>query len=138
MTEKNVVEYDPSRLMDAVRDRIKAEFVGLIPEDAWKEMVKSEVDNFLAPRHEPYNNQRELPSLFQGVVLEELKTAVKAKMKEYLESKEWATQWGGQPMNTASEAVRKLVVEKSGEIMANVLGASMQAAVENLKNQLRM
>ena len=136
MAEKDIVPYDPSRLMDAVRDRIKSEFVGLIPEDAWKEMVKGEVDSFFAARHEPYNNQRELPSLFQGVVLEELKTAVKAKMKEYLESEEWTGQWDGDGRNVASEAVRKLVVEKSGEIVANVLGGMMQAALENMRGRL--
>lgn len=30
-----VEKFDPSKLMDGVRDRIKATFVALIPDDQW-------------------------------------------------------------------------------------------------------
>ncbi len=133
------MQYDPSRLMDSVRDRIKAEFVGLIPEDAWKEMVKAEVDKFFEMQHDNgYGNRTALPSAFRRVVWEELGTATKAKMKEFLASEEWTGKWDPQGNGNllASEAVRKLVAEKSGEILANVLGGAIQGVIQNMRDRL--
>ena len=39
-----VQKFDPATLMQGVKDRIKATFVSLIPEEQWEEMVKKEVD----------------------------------------------------------------------------------------------
>ena len=136
MAENEVAPYDPKRLMDAVRDRIKAEFVGLIPEDTWKKMVKTEVEQFFAEKHDnAYGTRRELPSDFQRVVWQELDKATRAKMKEYLESEEWQGHWKKNQL-VAGKAVRKLVVEKSGEIMANVLGSAIQATIEDMRNRM--
>ena len=41
-----VQKFDPATLMQGVKDRIKATFVSLIPEEQWEEMVKKEVDKF--------------------------------------------------------------------------------------------
>jgi hypothetical protein len=38
--------FDPSKLMEGVRDRIKATFVSLMPDGVWEGMVKTEVDKF--------------------------------------------------------------------------------------------
>jgi len=43
-------KFDPSKLMDGVRDRIKATFVSLIPDDQWEVMVKKEIDAFFEPK----------------------------------------------------------------------------------------
>lgn len=48
---KNQIEkFDPSKLMDGVRDRIKATFVSLIPDDAWEKMVEKEIYTFTTGR----------------------------------------------------------------------------------------
>ena len=41
--ENQIEKFDPSKLMDGVRDRIKATFVSLIPDDAWNSMVEKEL-----------------------------------------------------------------------------------------------
>ena len=38
-----VEKFDPSKLMDGVRDRIKSTFVSLIPDEAWNSMVEKEI-----------------------------------------------------------------------------------------------
>ena len=43
-----IEKFDPSKLMDGVRDRIKATFVSLIPEDHWEKLVQAEIDKFFA------------------------------------------------------------------------------------------
>lgn len=44
--DKEIQNFDPSKLMQGVKDRIKATFVSLVPDDKWDEMVKTEIDAF--------------------------------------------------------------------------------------------
>ena len=41
--DSQVEKFDPSKLMDGVKNRIKATFVSLIPDDAWDSMVEKEL-----------------------------------------------------------------------------------------------
>lgn len=54
--ENQIEKFDPSKLMDGVKDRIKATFVSLIPDDAWNSMVEKELYVFttgkIIPHHE--------------------------------------------------------------------------------------
>lgn len=43
---EQVEKFDPSTLMQGVKDRIKATFISLIPDDQWDVMVKKEIDSF--------------------------------------------------------------------------------------------
>lgn len=48
MEENQQIEkFDPSKLMDGVKDRIKATFVSLIPDEQWEQMVYAESKSFL-------------------------------------------------------------------------------------------
>lgn len=47
MADDTAIEkFDPSKLMDGVRDRIKATFVSMIPDAQWEQLVKAECDKF--------------------------------------------------------------------------------------------
>ncbi len=41
-----IEKFDPSTLMQGVKDRIKATFVSLIPDGQWETMVQKEIDTF--------------------------------------------------------------------------------------------
>ena len=44
MEENKFVEkFDPQKMMEGVKDRIKATFVSLIPDEAWNQMVEKEI-----------------------------------------------------------------------------------------------
>lgn len=47
-----IEKFDPSKLMDGVKDRIKSTFVSLIPDDAWEAMVEKEIYVFTTGRIE--------------------------------------------------------------------------------------
>ncbi len=49
---KEIEKFDPSTLMQGVKDRIKATFVSLIPDTKWEEMVEKEVDAFFNEKQE--------------------------------------------------------------------------------------
>lgn len=44
--DNQVEKFDPSTLMQGVKDRIKATFVSLVPDDKWEQMVQNEIDAF--------------------------------------------------------------------------------------------
>lgn len=140
MSDKALAPYDATKLMDAVRDRIKAEFVGLIPEDTWRQMVKAEVDRFFKDgdvySYGYGNDRKALPSQFQSVVWEALKEDTKLRVKAFLESPEWEGEWDGQGGRKAGEAVKKIVVEKSGEIVSSMLANAMQQAIEAMRSRI--
>ena len=59
-----IEKFDPAKLMDGVRDRIKATFVGMIPDQIWDKMVEREIYIFttgqIIPHHEcDYKTQDE-------------------------------------------------------------------------------
>ena len=56
--EKQIEKFDPSKLMDGVRDRIKATFVSLIPDDAWNNMVEKEIYIFTTGRIVPHHERQ--------------------------------------------------------------------------------
>lgn len=51
-TGNQVEKFDPAKLMDGVKDRIKSTFVSLIPDDAWEKMVEKEIYVFTTGRIE--------------------------------------------------------------------------------------
>lgn len=132
-----VSTYDPAKLMDAVRDRIKAEFVSLIPEDAWKKLVDAEVKKFFETTADNgYSQNRTFPSPFGKIVWEELDKETRVRVKALLESSEWAEEWDGQGGRRASETVKKLITEKSGEILTNVIGGAIQQTIEAMRTRI--
>jgi hypothetical protein len=46
---EEIQKFDPATLMQGVKDRIKATFVSLIPDEQWDVMVQKEIDSFFSP-----------------------------------------------------------------------------------------
>lgn len=58
--ENQIEKFDPSKLMDGVKDRIKATFVSLIPDDAWNSMVEKELYVFTTGKIIPHHDYKGL------------------------------------------------------------------------------
>ena len=134
--ENSVEKFDPSKLMDGVRDRVKATFVSLIPDDQWELLVKKEVDNFFKQKETNWNN-REYKSDFDCLVRDELNKMARQKMTEYLSSPDFMVIWDSNGLPVAQEAVKKLVIENSGAILANTFAGMFSGMLAEFKNQLR-
>lgn len=52
MEQNQVEKFDPAKLMDGVKDRIKSTFVSLIPDDMWAQMIEKEIYIFTTGRIE--------------------------------------------------------------------------------------
>lgn len=131
-----IAQYDASKLMDAVRDRIKAEFIGLIPEDTWKQMVKNEVDRFFAKQEVTSwgERPRTATSNFQEEVHTLLKAEVTVRLKEYFGSPEWQHAWNEHGIPLASENTKKLIAEKMPEIVQGAVGSLVQNVINSMRH----
>lgn len=131
----DVQKFNPSDLMDSVREKIKATFVSLIPEDAWTAMIEKVKNDFFTSKTE-YN--RTIPSEFETLVKSLLGKEIEARMKEYFESPEWKETWDKNGKMVAAEAIRKIVVENSGEILMATMMQPMAYAIQNIKASLNI
>ena len=133
--EKTVTTYDPEKIMDSVKARIRSEFVALIPDDAWKSLVKKSVDGFFE-RKRGYHGEE--PSEFDRLVTSLVHEEVKRRIVEYLQGPEWSAQYasatGGGMM---SEAVAKIVKENVGEIVARILGGAIQQTLVEMTSRMQ-
>lgn len=135
MAETQVAPYDATKLMDAVRDRIKAEFVGLIPEETWKQMVQTEVKRFFEVKDRSGYSHGKSYSDFQGIISEELEKETRRRLAEFLGKPEWQSHWDGY-QDAMGESLKKFMVERAGEIVTTVLGNSFQQALSGMRRNM--
>lgn len=132
--DKAVATYDPDKLMDSVRARIRSEFTSLIPDQAWHNLVKKSVDSFFEKRR-GYNGEE--PSEFERMVSTLIHEEVKKRILEYFQRPEWTVQWetdAGKKM--MSEAVEKIVKDNVGQMVAAILGNSIQSTLGEMMSRM--
>lgn len=130
-----VKPFNPNDIMKGVKDRIKATFVGMIPDEQWEEMIKKECDDFLNGRVNNSwgaNNKRYFPE-FKAVVQEELQNECRKRMKEYLDSPEFEVKWSEYGKTACSKAVENMIVENSGIMLVNMFGNVFSSMLERFK-----
>ena len=125
--------YDPSKLMDSVAAKIRAEFAGLIPEEHWRALVKKAVDGFFERRDRGYNQDK--TSDFELLVLECVRKDAAQRIAKYLEGPEWVAQWDG-AHKTVSEAVDAIVKKNAHEFINAMVGGLVQSLVEEMRSRL--
>lgn len=125
-------KYDPAKIMDAVTDRIKAEFVALIPGDQWKSMVKKEIEVFFS-ESSTYGRRN-----FTQVVNETLTLEARKRVSDYLNSPGWSTQWGERGEPLASQNIEELVVKVMPQIQKAIFAEMAQHIVDHSLQHLRV
>ena len=131
----DIQKFDPQTLMQGVKDRIKATYVSMIPDEQWESMVKKELDDFFRPKEISY--QRESKSDFQLLCRDAIHAKAKEEMVKFLATPEFLTTWESNGIPVCNEFIRKMVVENSGVILANFYGGLFQSMLMNFSNSLR-
>lgn len=129
--ENGIEKFDPSTLMQGVKDRIKATFVSLIPDEQWTEMVRSEVNKYFAPGYDGYGN-RPSYSDFTRTVHDVLNQVAKDKLNELLAQPEFTVVWKGNNYDI-SDILRKEIIEKAPDIFATMISNSVATTIQNLR-----
>lgn len=118
-----------SSLAEKVRERIQATFVELIPEDAWKKMVESEIERFTTDTR---NYNGDVPSPLRQMIQQQVRERMQVLVKQALDSPEFAPKWENNK-HMAADAVRTIVVEKAPEIFGAIFSQGVQDILNNMK-----
>lgn len=108
-----VERWNPNQFKDKVEQRIKEAFVELIPEEAFKEMVSSAIDNFTTGRvykAKDYHGREQehyQASGLERIVEEILKKEVENRLREILQSPTWGKTYEGVMGDKLLELVTK-------------------------------
>lgn len=135
---EEVVKYNPDSIMQGVKDRIKATFVGMIPDEQWEAMIKKECDEFLNGKVDNSwvsNNGRYMPE-FKVIAQQELQNECKRRMAEYLSSPEFEIIWTEHGRTTCSKTVEELIIKNSGAMLTNMFGNLFSEILYNFKQSL--
>lgn len=132
MNEVATINQAAASLKDKVTERIRSQFVDLIPEDTWKGLVEQEIEWFTKKAERQYN-QREWISPLQQEIREVLRALVDEAIKKALQDTEWLQKYGPDGSLLAGEAVIKLIKENAVEVVAQVFGSAVQGAVDNMR-----
>jgi len=133
MEENTAVEkFDLATLMNGVRERIRATFVSLIPDNAWEQMVKKEMTDFMAVKERNYRRDRY--SDFSQVVFEVMEErAIKTVNKIMEEYASW--NWDEHGRQIVSEKIQEMILTHAGQILLNVVGSMIQGNINELKSR---
>lgn len=122
-----------------IQDRIKAEFVSLIPEEMWTAMVDGVITDFTTDKPGRYNSDPIIKSPMKALINDEIgKLAKEAVMAEL--AKIAQPQWDERGQKIVSEAIKQMVSTNYNEMLASInqqmVEMAVMMAVNNLRNSL--
>lgn len=127
-----IEKFDPSTLMQGVKDRIKSTFVSLIPDEQWNHMVDIEIKKFFAPDQYGHS-KRENPSDFTRVVHEELTKVTKEMIAKQLNAEDFELSYSKGSGNV-SESIKNKIIEYAPQIFALSIESMVANVIQQMKN----
>lgn len=123
-------------IQNKIRDRIRSEFVSLIPDDAWEAMVQSVIADFTKPVKGHYQNDPMKPSPMAQMIRDEINVIAKEKVMAEIH-KLGSAHWDAFGAATANEAVIKLVTDNFPALLVSMQNGMMNMLVMNAVNAIR-
>lgn len=129
-----VEKFDPSRLMDGVRDRIKTTFVSLIPEGHWEQLCQKEIDKFFHPL-EVKTDGKKYESEFTSICNKILTDWANEHLKIVLDT--YKTNFWDNVTDAPepSQLLKDLLVQSAPEIFASVFKGMASKVVYDMRNR---
>ena len=113
----------PATLEQNVKERVKAVIGELIPDELWDKLVRDNIEEF---------KKVDLPRLVKTELAEKYKVII----QDELNKPEWQSRWDdGQ--EASSEMVHQLIVKAAPEVLAGMIGLSIQNMMYNLRSQIQ-
>jgi hypothetical protein len=133
---EEIQKFDPSTLMQGVKDRIKSTFVSLVPDGQWDTMVQKEIDAFFAEAEAPrewrgHNYSYEVktvPSPFRKMVWDLCEQQTSRVLNEYMRER-FQAKYDEAGKLIVDEVLNKLIVENAGQMFAQMIAGSIQQAM---------
>lgn len=125
-------------IQNTIKDKIRAEFANLIPDDMWKGMVQSVVSEFITDKKDGYSG-RASESPIKAMIRQEIEKMAKAHLTAELD-RLGTVSWNSYGQQVAAEAIKKMISEHFAEMLAAVqagfVEVAVMQAVQNLRNSM--
>lgn len=158
-----IEKFDPSKLMDGVKDRIKSTFVSLIPDEMWNTMVEKEIYIFttgkIIPHHDydygtktyndweervPYSDvdiknewgsvtQKAECSPLRQMIRDQLREKFQSDLKNYLNGKEYQAVYDQYGTVQVGKAIEEILIKNTDTIFKNFMASVMQKAFDQMR-----
>lgn len=110
----------PLKLVDNLKEKIKIEFVNLVPEEEWDQLIKSTIDEF---------KEKELKMALKDILREEVKRILVKHITEIT-----AIVWDpGQQRNMINNELRQMILSMAPQIITQMIQGQLQHAIENMR-----
>lgn len=121
-------------VQDAIKARIKAEFVNLIPDDMWKALVEEVVTDFITDKQrDRWDTKQTAP--IKEIVRKELEEQSRTYLKAEID-RLGPNMWNN-GSSVVSEALRKLIADNFKDLLASTQAAMVDVAVQLAVNHMR-
>jgi|GEM_PF-2228109 len=136
---KEIVKFDPTKLADHLKDKIRLDIAELMPEEMWQGLLKNEIEKFITeqPAGNGYSN-RTTSSDLSKLTKEILKKELEKKIGEYFAGEEWAGKWEsrgtGGPQALLGKAVKEIIVDNADIMFENMIAGAVSSVLRQLKD----
>ncbi len=123
-------------LEKVIKEKIQKEYMNLMTDEQWAELVKKEVEEFISPTPNRGYNSNTGPSRLTQLVYQELTEKFKQLIKELLDDPKFIPCFdiSGQPM--ASEALKDIIRELAPEIWISAVSNGSQNIINAIRSQI--
>jgi len=130
-----IEKFDPSKLVDQVRERIRNTFAELIPEEEWKRLIQREVTFFLqaaVTRKNSYGRDYVERGAIGMLVDDELTAMLKEMIKKELEGPDWSAWFDGQKMHIGPQ-LKETLEAAAPAMFAQIISTVMRDLASNVR-----
>lgn len=124
-------------VQDNIKNKIKAEFANLIPDEMWGAMVKSVIAEFTTDQiRDQYGHSNFKASPMKQMIRAEIETLAKDALKQELDRLS-AGSWGVYGEKVAAEAIKKMIADNFPAILASIQAGFVEQAVMTTVSHMR-
>jgi phosphopentomutase len=124
---------------EVIKDRIKAEFVRLIPEDAWQGLVDNCLTQFQFKERAGYGRDSEKPSELERMITQEIEVLAKNRIAEVLSTKATSGNWNDTTVMKAIEkSIQEYLTANFAVLMAGFVNQIAQGAISNALSNMNV
>lgn len=143
-----IEKFNPHTLAESIKERIKSDFVQLIPQEQWDQMVKSQIDALymrakdLPGRPRTHMANTEIDQIIHDEITKIIRQKVREQIKREIDSPEWGGRLTCNGRRLPSEMAVKIARENGTDLLMGICRDIVECSVDNVRreiaNQLRL
>lgn len=120
-------------VQEKIKARIQADFVNLIPDEMWDQLVSSTLSEFRSPKDaRGYDQVPPIKKMIDEAIRDQAKTAIQDAL-----SRVHVGTWDNVGNRVVGEAMKKLIKEHFDEVLKSVQAGMVEFAVMAATNHMR-